>query len=188
MTAIRLRCTKSCFRNHASPASWSLRWSVCSNPTIVVVAAFTPSFFHAALISSSMYGPASALRPWPRRHGAKNTHPCLAKRGPSWSKASWLNIPEALPWLYKTAGKGPLPSGLYRTPCRVRLPLGNVTTPVAGEAKANAVKKASSQPDLDMAGNFTPLNRDELQERAPRLPEGRAQTYSDNMVELPYLF
>jgi hypothetical protein len=34
----------------------------------------------------------------------------------------------------------------------MRLPLENVTTPADGEAKANAVKKASSQLDLDMAG------------------------------------
>src|SRR6185437_3015327 len=136
---------------------------------MVAAPALTPPFFHAALISSSMYGPASALSPCPRRHGAKNTHPRFANTGPSWSKACWLNMPGALPWLYKTAGNGPLPSGLYRTPCKVRLPLGNVTTPVAGEAKANAASKTISQPDLAMGGNSTALaQRLARYKKAPR--------------------
>src|ERR1041385_7601032 len=78
-------------------------------------------------------------------------------------------MPAALPWLYKTAGNGPLPSGLYKTPCSVRLPLGNVTTPAAGEAKANAVIIRSNQQDRDMAGDFTPLNsRVNHKKKAPR--------------------
>ena len=58
-----------------------------------------------------MYGPADALSPWPRRYGAKKTHPRAAKRGPIASKAWLFSMPGALPWLYSTAGKRPVPDG-----------------------------------------------------------------------------
>ena len=58
---------------------------------------------------------------------SEEDQPCRMNLGPSVSNASWLSIPAALPWLYTTAGNGPAPSGLNRTPLSVNVPLGNVT-------------------------------------------------------------
>src|SRR5262245_9510037 len=92
-----------------------------------------------------MNGPAPALNPCPRRYGPKNTQRWRTNTGPSASKASWLNIPAALPWLYTTAGNGPAPSGLNRTPFSVRFPLGNVTIADAGGLVANAAPNTIRQ-------------------------------------------
>src|SRR5438876_1179745 len=105
---------------------------------MVDAAARIPPLFAAMFISSAMYGPADALRPWPRLYGAKNTHPRPTYTGAIASNASLLSIPAALPWLYSTAGNGPVPSGLYSTPRSVIFPLGNDTISDLGRADENA--------------------------------------------------